>query len=142
MTTKADIVTRAREYVGTPFRHQGRLPGVALDCVGLCACVGKSLGLEIHDVVDYRRRPDWTRFKAEFDKNGQWIGNSEAVAVPGTMLLLREGRHQTHCAIVAEKDGFKTMIHAFEPRGKVVEERITQDWAQRIVAVYLLNGVE
>jgi cell wall-associated NlpC family hydrolase len=140
--TKNDVVAQAREYLETPFRHQGRTPGRFLDCVGLCACTGKALGLDIQDATDYRRTPDWTRFKAEFEKNGKWLGNTVGVAVPGTMVILREGRYQTHCGIIGEKDGKKTLIHAYEPRGKVVEELLSDEWIKRIVAVYLLNGVE
>ena len=33
--TADDIVNAARECVGTPFRHQGRVLGVGLDCAGL-----------------------------------------------------------------------------------------------------------
>jgi cell wall-associated NlpC family hydrolase len=143
MPTKTDVYTRAREYVDTPFRHQGRTPSRALDCVGVCACTGKSLGLSIEDTTDYRRSPDWTRFKAEFLKNGTMVGNRLEDAVPGTIVLLREGRWQTHCAVVGELNGEKTIIHAYEPRGKVVEERFDVPyWAGRIVAVFLLNGVD
>ena len=37
--TSADIIAIARACLGTPFRHQGRIPGVALDCAGLVVAV-------------------------------------------------------------------------------------------------------
>ena len=41
--------TAAREYLGTPFQHQGRLKGMACDCVGLPYMVAEELGLHSRD---------------------------------------------------------------------------------------------
>ncbi len=35
---REDFVRVARSYIGTPFHHQGRLPGVGLDCAGVIVC--------------------------------------------------------------------------------------------------------
>lgn len=141
MPTKREYYEKAREFIGTPFRHQGRLPGRGLDCVGLVVCAATAFGVQIDDVTDYRRTPDWTRFKGEFEKNGMNLGNRYEDAVPGTVVLLREGRWQTHCAVVGEQDGERTLIHAFILRNKVVEERFSQDWRERIQGVFLMRGV-
>lgn len=146
MVTKREFYERAREYVGTPFRHQGRTPGRALDCVGLPSCVAQSFGLEVKDSADYREYADWTLFVKNFRANGDWIGDKESVAEPGMIVILRDGEarrvHQTHCAVVAERNGEKTLIHAYKIRGQVVEERFTVAWARRVTAVFNLYGVE
>src|SRR5579863_4434009 len=49
---RATIVAKAREYIGTPFVHQGRTKGQAIDCVGLVICTASELGLKNkHGVV-------------------------------------------------------------------------------------------
>ena len=43
MPTRAEVVNQARGYLGSPFVHQGRLRGRAIDCVGLLLCVFEDL---------------------------------------------------------------------------------------------------
>ncbi|MBI5427255.1 MAG: C40 family peptidase [Nitrospinae bacterium] len=56
--TRSEIVRKAREYLGTPFHHQGRAKGRGVDCVGLVVCVLRELGLEIDDCRTYPQTPD------------------------------------------------------------------------------------
>ena len=63
MVTKAEIVAKAREYVGTPFHHQARMKGVGVDCVGLLFGVGRDLGLAWRDVGAYPDVPDPTTMR-------------------------------------------------------------------------------
>ena len=46
--TRMDIVREAREWINTPFKHQGALKGVACDCIGLI----KAIGMQ-HKLMDY-----------------------------------------------------------------------------------------
>lgn len=50
-----DVAARALECLGTPFRHQGRLPGVGIDCLGL---IVHAVHGEAHDVRAYHKLPD------------------------------------------------------------------------------------
>ncbi len=43
MTHPSDIVRVAREWVGTPYRHQGSLKGVGTDCLGLVRGVWREI---------------------------------------------------------------------------------------------------
>src|SRR5690606_11249105 len=52
----AAVVAEAREWVGTPYRHQGNVKGRAVDCVGLILGVGHAVGL-----LDIRRE-QWAEF--------------------------------------------------------------------------------
>jgi len=42
--TREEIVAEAREWLGTPWRHQGQKKGVGADCAGLVIGVGKNRG--------------------------------------------------------------------------------------------------
>lgn len=52
------IAKIAKSYVGTPFRHQGRLPGVGLDCVGVPICAMREIGIEVDEPDHYSMDPD------------------------------------------------------------------------------------
>jgi hypothetical protein len=58
------ILAAARSWLGTPWRHQGRLKGVAVDCGGLIIGVGKELGLLDFDIRAYGRIPDGQQLRA------------------------------------------------------------------------------
>lgn len=140
MFEKADeVIAAARACIGTPFRHQGRLPGVGLDCAGLGIVAAKAAGIEIKDFAGYPRTPFDGMLKKMFDEqNGlQKIGINDAA--PGDVLLMRISSAPQHVAILSH-NGF--MIHAYQGVGKAVEQRIDDVWRSRIVAVYrfMLGG--
>jgi len=56
--TAQALIACAREYIGTPFHHQGRARGVGIDCVGLVVCAARDSGLAVNDRTDYQRDPD------------------------------------------------------------------------------------
>jgi cell wall-associated NlpC family hydrolase len=50
--------------------------------------------------------------------------------------------HTRHLAVVANYHaGGLSIIHAYEPAGKVVENRLDDEWRRRLRAVYRLPGV-
>jgi len=48
-----EILAAARACLGTPFLHQGRIPGVALDCAGLVVAVAQAIGADYVDRTGY-----------------------------------------------------------------------------------------
>lgn len=129
----SDVVAAARACIGTPFRHQGRLPGVGLDCAGLGIVAAKAAGIEIKDFTGYPRLPFDGMLKKMFDEQQflKQIPSSELRA--GDVLLMRISTAPQHVAIASE-NGY--MIHAYQGVGKVVEQRIDDDWRNKIIAVY------
>src|SRR3546814_6225898 len=47
------IASAARACIGTPFRPQGRLAGVGLDCIGLAAVAVRAGGTDVEPPSDY-----------------------------------------------------------------------------------------
>lgn len=141
MTTGADVVAAARGELGTPWMHQARLPGVALDCAGLVIVVCKQLGLlpAEWDVTDYGRQPDGTLL-ARCDERMQRIGGLELGAV---VVLAITGEPQ-HMGIVGDyRHGGWSLIHAASNArpGRVIETRLMWHRAQQLRAIYRLPGV-
>ena len=133
----------ARAQIGTPFRHQGRTPGWALDCAGLVVHVAAELGLEYFDQQGYSRHPSDNLLESALD--GQPCLRRVALddMQPGDVLVMRFSGDPQHLAIYA---GFNTdyqadgIVHALCQTGKsnskVCEHRLDDDWRSRIVRVY------
>ncbi len=136
LSLRRQIVTRARFCIGTPFRHQGRIPGKGLDCVGVIACVGHELGLFDYDFAGYGRLPK----KGELERHINAAGFREISfeeAHPGDVLLIRFRKLPQHTAIVTDRG----MLHAYIRAFGVVEHGVTAYWRQRIIAAYQFPGV-
>lgn len=134
MFERADeIVVAARACVGTPFRHQGRLPGVGLDCAGLGIVVAKSIGIEIKDFMGYPRTPFDGMLKKMFEEQESLRQIDVNDIDMGDVLLLRITAAPQHVAIYV---GNNYMVHAYQVVGKVVEQRIDEMWRRNIVAAY------
>lgn len=133
-----DIVDTARDCIGVRWRHQGRsLHG--LDCAGLIIYVAKQTGRIPQDSfpgpTDYGRRPDGRRiFSKAFGLSGcEEIGFVSKQA--GDILIFNENRFACHVGILTEKE---TIIHAYAPRKKVLEEMFNHHWLSRLVTIYRL----
>jgi cell wall-associated NlpC family hydrolase len=145
MTTPAEVVATVRAWIGTPWRHQGRSPGLALDCAGLVICAARQLGMV---------PPDW-------DKGGYWRSPDGSMqrlcgelmtqlAEPelGAVLLIavdpdaRGARAGQHIGVVGDyRHGGHSLIHAASATGKVIEHRLMVCRTLRVLGAYRLPGV-
>ncbi|HEY4548168.1 MAG TPA: NlpC/P60 family protein [Pedomonas sp.] len=142
MTTRGEeIAAAARGCVGTPFRLHGRVPGRGLDCVGLVAHVGRSLGLIGHDETGYGLSGSGARLEAGLARAGLVRVNAEAgrdqagqdqAGQVGDVLLFDLGRGLLHVAVRSEHG----IIHAHRGLGRVVEHRLDEEWRAALAAVW------
>jgi cell wall-associated NlpC family hydrolase len=143
MTARAEVVAAARALVGTPYQHQGRLPGVALDCAGVVICVARACGLieADFDVTGYTPRPDGTLL-AYCDRYLTRI--EQDAAGPGDVIVTRFGGEAQHFGILSPYlHGGQAVVHAVTGRG-VLETRLlfgTAPAAMKFVAAFRLPGV-
>lgn len=136
--TPTDIIEAARECLGTPFRHQGRKPGEAIDCAGVAVHVASRLGFGVMDVDGYGRVPVNGQLEATLEAQ-EFLHSVEIwEASPGDILLMRFAGEPQHLAILA--DG--TIIHAYEPAGLCCEHNLTNKWSSRVVGAYRFAGLE
>jgi NlpC/P60 family putative phage cell wall peptidase len=138
MTTGAQVVAIAEEFLGTPYRHQGAMKGVGCDCIGLIRGIWRALyGQEPEAVPPYA--PDWAERSGEerlltagLRLFGAPIPRSAMLA--GDLLLFRwrAGCAAKHAGILAGPQHF---IHAYE-QGAVIRSVLVPSWQRRIAAVH------
>lgn len=137
--TADDILAAARQCLGTPFRHQGRLLGFGLDCAGVAIHVARQIGAGHLDVSGYGRTPANGQLEQSLDAQPclERVSRVDDRAA-GDLLLMRFAGDPQHLAITAGD----TIIHAYESVGRCCEHRLSSVWAARIVRVYRFRGVE
>jgi cell wall-associated NlpC family hydrolase len=139
MARRTDIIAYARTLVGTPFQHQGRLPGVGLDCVGLLVAVARRFELTFHDHTGYSKYPDAQSFLRELSSGLIPIDAKEAL--PGDVLTfwVRHPSKPQHAALASDR-GMIHAYHSFRPVG-VVEEPVSRFWRVRATQCFRFPGL-
>jgi NlpC/P60 family putative phage cell wall peptidase len=132
--TREQVVSVARGWIGTPYRHQGALKGVGCDCLGLIVGVWRELGgKRVGSIPPYTS--DWAEAMGRETLAEGFCGHlpeiepSEARA--GDVVLFRWRAHlpAKHAAILTEEN---RMVHAQE--GVAVCEVPLSDWWRRRMA--------
>lgn len=133
MATKQQqkIIDLARECLGTPFRHQGRICGVAMDCAGIPAHIFQGLGLDYNDGEGYPRRPYRGMLETILGDQPSLEKISIADIQPGDLLLFRITTAPQHIGLYTGS----TIIHAYAPVGKVTEQPFAP-WKSQVQHAY------
>jgi murein DD-endopeptidase / murein LD-carboxypeptidase len=118
MNAKAQIIAaRAVSQIGVPFKLHGRLPGAALDCVGL---VGYAIApFDAQDTLprDYRLRGDYLiNIKTYLENSGLFENPNREIVADGDILLSQVGLGQHHL-MIRVRHGF---VHAHSGLRRVV----------------------
>lgn len=126
--TGAEIIARARQELGTPWQHQARLSGVAVDCHGFLGVVARDCGvaeaqawLADDALKRYSRIPRPSLSLAGARRYLDEIKVRDAVEADILFLALRSHPElPTHFAIITRANPL-TIIHAEYFAGRVVE---------------------
>ena len=132
------VVTAAREWIGTPYRHQHSVKGVGCDCLGLIRGVYRScVGPEPVKPPSYS--PSW----GEADRREVLIEAAEKYLAkvdrkypePGDVIIFRMKRNAIakHCGIMSYNG---KMIHAYQGEDAVLEGFMGRYWRSRIAGIY------
>lgn len=142
MTTGADVVACARTQIDVPWRHQGRLWGVALDCAGLIICTARQLALVAadFDVNGYTRTPDGSML-------GWCARHMTRITAPelGAVVIVATQRDPQHMGILLPyRHGGWAMVHASNAGqpARVTETRLMWSQTMQLRAYYRLPGLE
>lgn len=143
MTTRAQVVSEARLWLGTRWCHQASLRGVGTDCIGLLVGVARALGIEggaefaaDHGIKGYGRAP---RVDLALAACERYLDPCENPVAGDIMYLRVHGSpYPHHFALLSSSD---YMIHSWAQMRKVVENRIDTVWRSRIFRTYSYRGV-
>lgn len=141
--SRGDIVEAARDWLGTPYRHQASKRGVGADCLGLIRGVWREvIGPEPEAMPPYS--PDWAeRSGADtlIDAARRHLHEVPiGAAAAGDVLVFRMamGCPAKHCAIISRAEHGAPagrIIHAYWGRA-VVETRLVPWWRRRIAGAF------
>ncbi|KRS12036.1 peptidase [Roseovarius atlanticus] len=138
MTPHQDrIVTEARAWIGTPYRHQASCRGAGTDCLGLLRGIWRALyGAEPEPVPPYSM--DWSepaRDEVLWRAARRHLAPAPTQMAPGDVLLfrMRDGSVAKHLGLVAQIGAAPSFIHAYSGHA-VVESPLSTPWQRRIVA--------
>ena len=135
MSDPEAVIAAARQWLGTPYRHQGSTLGAGCDCLGLLRGVWRKLyGAEPMPVPPYRAD------MRDVAHGGALREAAEALLVQaeeleaGAVVLFRLNRAVApkHCGILVDPQRF---IHAQERLG-VVEASLGESWRRRVAGVW------
>lgn len=134
--TPEDVISAARMALDTPFRHQGRTVGAALDCAGLLAFTVTTLGQTVAEQHGYAKRPSGGLLEAALDSQPALV-RVPGKPQPGDFVLMKfeADKAPSHLGIVTGK----TLIHAWAVARKVCEHDFDDEWQRRVVRVYRLR---
>lgn len=142
MTSRADVVAQARQWLDVPFLHQG-VTREGCDCRGLVIGVCRELGLVApdFDVTGYAREPDGRSMLHECDRHMQRI--SRDAMRPGDVVVVAFHKHPQHLGFLTDHAyGCPGVIHALGINAnRVVETRLLFTAGMRFVAAYAVPGV-
>jgi NlpC/P60 family putative phage cell wall peptidase len=135
--TRTGIVSEARRWISTPYRHQASLVDIGTDCLGLVRGVWRAVvGPEPESPPPYT--PDWAEVRGADDLTEaarRWLVEIPVGAArEGDVLLFRMamGAPAKHAAIMS---GRSTIIHAYWGRS-VCETRLVPWWRRRIAGAF------
>lgn len=130
---RPDFIEAARALVGTRFHHQGRAPGVGLDCAGVVICAAAAIGVALPDRQGYPRRPRESDVLECLEAGLDRVDSAE----PGDVLAFEIDGAVTHLGILTEAG---TVIHAWVAARRVCENVLDDEWRRRVARIYRLRG--
>ena len=128
----------ARNAIGTPFKHQGRLLGVGVDCIGLAVVCAEAAGIQVNDDQTYGRNPDGRKLVAALKAHCREVGFDKIREGDILIMQFEDTIFPMHVAIVSSLNPIR-IIHAYAVHRKVVEHILDEDWRNRVVGVYRIR---
>lgn len=147
------VVELAREWIGTPFHHAGRVKGQGggIDCIGIVAAPWAAAGVHVQEaqVGHYRSRINGQELVDAMGVAFERVQGDDVAEVRSSIdladlrkadaLVFGMGRKYRphHVALVSRVDPCAWIIHAHQSRNVVQEHELhLGEWVERIHSVY------
>lgn len=147
--TRIDIVRAAMSLLGTPFVHQGRMPGAGLDCIGVVVATAQLAGLRIRDMIHYARAPNPRVLLREAEQSFDKLElGQEGFGDVGLTWLNPALAGLPHHAFVmvpppnGSKDSNPWMVHALRANRRVVHNPWADPWKQATHSFWRFKGLQ
>lgn len=137
MYKSSQVISTARTLINTPYQHQGRKPGVGIDCIGLVIVTAHQLGLFDYDYINYSRDPDGQLLKI-VEKHCEKLPD----LTEGAIAVFQLSAIPHHVGIISKFRGNWGLIHAYQNTGKVREHEFIKWWQNKLVGIYALPNVQ
>lgn len=134
--TAAAVVDRARSYIGTPWRHQGR-DSNGCDCVGLIIMVASDLNLISGPIRANYGRLGQLELVAEVRARCTPAGVVAAVEGALALICWPGESEPAHAGILTGRN----IIHSYRNAGGVVEHGYRNPWPRWTHSLWHLPGV-
>jgi len=148
MTTRDRFVKEAMTWLDTPWQHQARVKGVAVDCAMFVVGAAYNVGLMTDE--DLKMIPNYPKDWHFHNTESMLIPIVESFdveeiepekAIRGDVILFKVGRCESHMGIKLPNDYF---IHAYGALSinKVVKMRLDERWKSRLTKAYRFKGIK
>lgn len=134
----AQVVAEARQWLGTPYKHQASCIGAGTDCLGLVRGIWRAVcGAEPEAVPAYSA--DWSEPQGQellLDAAARCLRRKpQTEAALGDVILFRMRSQGVakHLGLTSSMGAEPKFIHAYSGHG-VVESAFSEPWARRVVA--------
>lgn len=132
---------------GTPFRHQGRVPGVGIDCIGMLVVAMHHFELMPldFDIRGYPRMPNPDKMYTlllEQEYAGFVTSKPKAERLPGDFALFRIAGQPQHFAWITDYGMLHAQFSLDKKRSCVVEHVLDQRLIKAISKVWQVKGIE
>jgi len=149
MDHRAQIVSEARSWIGTPYVIRARVKGAGCDCGSLLMSIGVNAGmiddfeLETYSIDCWQHWSDEKYLRAVMrntEKVLEGVAYKTTVIRPGCLILTRtpSAKFFNHGAIVTD---WPKIVHAVTPQVEEVDATKHWLWAYRPIAAFDFNRV-
>ena len=135
MIARDDFLAAVRKCIGTPVVHMGRLPGMAIDCVGLPWAACNSLGMRLEPTADYNSNPSADDLSDGLRSYCDEVDDGEH------LWQVYVGRQARHIVVPSRLNecGQQLVIHAWGHGRRCVCETV---WEKAIAKRWRIRGIE
>lgn len=142
--TREQVVAEAKEWINTPYVAQQSIKGVAVDCVGFAAGIGRNTGAtpDVDFETSYRGSSNGETMVSLFRQYMEPIDWRDAQLAD--FFIIRYSHTHWHCMMVSKREeNIETEFTVIEAgREKVEEHRIDASTKRRIHSAYRIRGIK